>query len=777
MGALVQGEGSMKKELRIGNMAIKRGLMTPQQVNICLEIQAKLRAYGIELPLGEIAVRRGFIKQEDLESLLHLQTTAKKTSSPETEPEPHHEPEPPTEKERSPLTLPKGVVNTLMGISAVLCFLVWGLFLYRVSQSPKKIIVKQKSPQKPPPKKTQRYPPPKPPKPKRSSKESEEFEKLLALFKAGEDPEKVLAGCADFRRKYPTSKRIKDLEKIEKICRERMENARLEHNRRAGEAFVAVAKKVLRLRGEERLWEAIETLKSFPKEFRDTEYWKKVQEQIRQLQEQIGRRYADDLEELKLCIAREDIKKAEEIVSRVAKYAGKDVAEELRKHIKSAKRPKMEKLTPDEALREVETLFSARRYAEAERIARQYLLKSPLPNNEKTKTLLLRLEAVASLYRLVATYYQMRVGKRLSLPLWPSGRVAIRLEEVHDFTLFGRDESGSVVRVAISELTGDLIESVVAETTKPTPKIELGLAQAWLDRGNAQKASIHIESFLKLGGDGAVVAAMKKVLPKTDDKTKTTPRTIEKAQSLIAKRRYGEALDLLRSFLRTASPELKKSALPLLKTCRKKLSSPKSPFTVEMLKRDDLGRGFYEVTYDFSDERQLNDWKEYNWYSVFDLHNSIWRIERGELRGSGCRGFLWKGYVKGDVIVEFDAIATSRTQPNIQVTICDDAKGKNYLFGAGLVELGPPQDVIRFNQRYGGPRTLAKRPSAVVAFRKYHIRVQKKNSKLTLFIDGKKVLETRATALKNGHVGLFAAGGVVRFDNVRIIGRIMRKIK
>ncbi|RKY14968.1 MAG: hypothetical protein DRP63_07660, partial [Planctomycetota bacterium] len=291
------------------------------------------------------------------------------------------------------------------------------------------------------------------------------------------------------------------------------------------------------------------------------------------------------------------------------------------------------------------------------------------------------------------------------------------------------------------------------------------------------KAREHLERAQKLGASPQLLAALKEKLPQKQSRPERTSVTLTKARKLIKDRRFGQALDMLKEFMRGASDDLKKTAETLIEICRRNLRVAKNPFSVELLKRSDLGRGFCEVTYDFSNAEQLNDWKEYNWFSVFDLHDSQWRLERGALRGSGCRGFLWKGYVRGDVIVEFDAVAHSRTQPNIQVTICDDSKGKNYLFGAGLVELGPAQDVIRFNQRHGMPRTIAKRPSPIVAFRKYHIRVEKRGSRLLFFIDREKVLEARATALKGGHIGLFAAGGIVHFDNVRIVGRLLRKLK
>ncbi len=762
----------MKKELRIGAMAIKEGIMTPQQVNTCLEIQAKLRAYGVNMPLGEVAVRRGFMKQEQLEALLHAQTAAPK---PEKEQHPSAKESQTSESRTHSLLLPKGVVNALTALSALLCFAIWGIFLYRAASPTKKIVIKKKSHTPP---RVKSPLPPKPPTPPPSlTQQEKDFSKVKKLFEDCKDPKKVLAACRNFRKNYPRSKHIKDIEEMEKVCQERLEKLKEEHINKASKAFVDIVSRVLKLRGDERLQEAVEALEKYPEEFRDTEYWGKIQRQIKSLREQIGRRYADDLEELKAYLAKGDLKGAEKLVGKVARYAGEGVAAELRRRVEAAKRRPKRKLTPEEAAAQVRTLFETHHYAEALKVAQRYLANTETAKRQKIDVLLARLKAIERLYRLVATHYQMDVGKRVELTLWPCGKVAMRLEDVRDFTLFGRDETGLVVRVGIGEIAGDVIEAIVAKETRPNAEIELGLVQMWLDREDTKKAREHLERAEKLGASPQLLAALKQKLPETQSRPKATSLTLKKVEKLIKDGKFGQALDVLREFVRGASPDLRKSAEPLIETCRKNLRVAKNPFSVELLKRSDLGRGFCEVTYDFSSADQLNDWKEYNWYSVFDLHNSVWRLEGGALRGSGCRGFLWKGYVRGDVIVEFDAVAHSRTQPNIQVTICDDTKGKNYLFGAGLVELGPAQDVIRFNQRYGTPRTIAKRPSAVVAFRKYHIRVEKRGAKLLFFIDGKKVLEARATALKSGHIGLFAAGGVVHFDNVRIVGRLLRKLK
>jgi len=71
----VAGQGSTGSAgNRFGEIAVREGFATRAQVRECLEIQAKLRSYGVEpKKIGEILVEQGFVSPEDLERALALQ--------------------------------------------------------------------------------------------------------------------------------------------------------------------------------------------------------------------------------------------------------------------------------------------------------------------------------------------------------------------------------------------------------------------------------------------------------------------------------------------------------------------------------------------------------------------------------------------------------------------------------------------------------------------------------------------------------------------------------
>src|SRR4029078_10496359 len=59
---------------RFGEIAVREGFATRAQVRECLEIQAKLRSYGVEpKKIGEILVEKGFLKPADTLAILDVQ--------------------------------------------------------------------------------------------------------------------------------------------------------------------------------------------------------------------------------------------------------------------------------------------------------------------------------------------------------------------------------------------------------------------------------------------------------------------------------------------------------------------------------------------------------------------------------------------------------------------------------------------------------------------------------------------------------------------------------
>ncbi len=62
---------------RFGEIAVREGFATRAQVRECLEIQAKLRSYGVEpKKIGEILVEKGYIKPADTLAILDVQRQA-----------------------------------------------------------------------------------------------------------------------------------------------------------------------------------------------------------------------------------------------------------------------------------------------------------------------------------------------------------------------------------------------------------------------------------------------------------------------------------------------------------------------------------------------------------------------------------------------------------------------------------------------------------------------------------------------------------------------------
>src|SRR5207244_13267706 len=59
---------------RFGEIAVREGFATRAQVRECLEIQTKLRSYGVEpKKLGEILVEKGYLKPADTLAILEVQ--------------------------------------------------------------------------------------------------------------------------------------------------------------------------------------------------------------------------------------------------------------------------------------------------------------------------------------------------------------------------------------------------------------------------------------------------------------------------------------------------------------------------------------------------------------------------------------------------------------------------------------------------------------------------------------------------------------------------------
>jgi tetratricopeptide (TPR) repeat protein len=386
-------------------------------------------------------------------------------------------------------------------------------------------------------------------------------------------------------------------------------------------------------------------------------------------------------------------------------------------------------------------------------------------------------------------------GKKRTIYLEDHGSVFAEIFDVQEYTILAYEKGRGNFEIPLTDLTtNSLLLYAKKNLAAGKAETEMALGTFVLSRGLVKQAE---EFFFRAAKKGAPNEEVARLLERLEEKP---PATIEEvaevpdnaeakengdsqkiyaqAEEMFKKRKYADALSLYKKLLkRFPDSEVvaqNKSGIDgNIAVCEDKLSSPLArTFSGKVVGRDDLGKGVIEVSYDFEDEKQLADWKEYNWYSIFDMHDSNWHVVNGELSGNGSHGYLWKGEIDGDVKVEFDAYSTSGDRQNIQATICDNGEGWNYLFAVGLTELGNAKDIIRRNEKFSFGKEIAKRPSDAKSFKTYHVKIIKKGSQLSLYVDDKLLLRASHNLYKKGHVGLFAIGSTVRFDNITITGKL-----
>ena len=795
----------MSEQLRFGSLAIKRGLLTPKQVNECLEAQVKIGRFGVKPPpLGEIAVEKGMMDKETLQRLLDEQNAARPSRRAAAEPpeeeiyeDEEEEPEPETVRRRGRIGDPPWLKG-LIGLASAGAVIVTALVALRLMQPHRKRPAARPRPARParPVSPTQPATPAQPVTPAQPATPAQPVTPEVPAYRKALDALKEfvngrhtsgekIAECKKFLKEHGETPAAAEARRLLAGLESRadLEKAKLEQE--ACSAYVAMMGRVLEAKTQQKLWKALKELRDFPKKYAETDYGRKARGEADRLQAELGRRYALDVERLNRALAMGRLEEARSVVSTMETYAAPEVVREVRQRMKEASPGagvKPETGPPEKRYERALTLMRHKLYPEAERLLGPLMtsasfVKAHPEAKERWRTLTLLLRV----YRAAARRLREMQGESVEVPLFPTGRIALRLKEVLGITLIGTDEAGGEVRVPLTEAQAAFVRRTALEASGgEDAEFLLGAAHLYLERGDAKGADAALKAALAAGAKKSEVEPLLTRVegPSARKGSAEVQELLRRAEALIGRGKHLEALSLLRrARTETAEKALLARIDSLLARCEKRLAVSRNPFAVKLLKRDDLGRRVREVFYDFEDASQLNDWREYNWYSIFDLHNSIWRLEGGWLRGSGSHGYLWRGYIKGDVTVEFDAYSTGHTQQNIQVTICDDGKGRNFLFGAGLVELGPGQDVIRFNQPRGMPQSMAKRPSRVRSMQRYHIKVERKGNILRFFLDGKEILRARARAYKDGHVGLFAAGSTVYFDNVRIIGQIVEKRK
>ncbi|MCR4318252.1 MAG: hypothetical protein NUW37_18065 [Planctomycetes bacterium] len=70
----VAGAAKKRKERTFGYLSVKLGYMTEEQVYACVREQARCERLGLYLKLGEICINRAFLRLEQVEEILELQT-------------------------------------------------------------------------------------------------------------------------------------------------------------------------------------------------------------------------------------------------------------------------------------------------------------------------------------------------------------------------------------------------------------------------------------------------------------------------------------------------------------------------------------------------------------------------------------------------------------------------------------------------------------------------------------------------------------------------------
>jgi len=822
-----------KKDFLFGTLALRKGYLSSSQLNECLEIQEKMRKFGLpEKKIGEIALEKGYITQSQLSEILAIQRAAfkeeEKPAPPKAEAPVREEPVRVAPQRRSKLAAYQQSIIVGKVITAVVIVVALIVVLVLVSKLsstdgndyagdttglPPSNITPPATPLNPTPA------PVVTPAPSGGEEETvaeedgyEEWLELQEFIKKNRDKtEEIIERLYDYAEKYAGTEEARDAlrwaEAFESVRRRSgAEETSSKLEEQALNFFLQITENVIELKKQDRLAQALEMYRSFPERFKGTAYWKKVQEEAKRLKRIISERYSEDINRINSFLLQSRYDDALKVLDEIRRYAPteyvKAVSKRLRDYIAERRDKRPKPTATGESFPELERKLSTARTFRQHRVYAESLkLYKELCKNEKfiethpeVSAELDELELLLSFYRGAEEAFKKRKGRRMTVILERVGRVYGKILDVKDMLITLSSPTRGVFDLPLTQVSCDQIKQFAfRELDEGSPDTWVGLALLFIERGRKEDAEKALfEALRKPGAKQERIRAMlarmegREPTPGSDGVVSAkdaAEKLFNQAESKMKAKKYPDALETYRRLLsRYGNSKFVKENRSRIEAriseCQRHLAVETPHFAGKVLKRSDIGAGVIEVFYDFSDPSQLADWKEYNWYSIFDMHDSIWRIENGELRGSGSHGFLWKGVIDGDVVLEFDAYSVDSRRPNIQATICDDGKnGYNYLFGVGLVELGPPIDVIRFNQHAAVGIDIVKRPSKAKVNQKYHIKIEKKGKTLSLYIDGKRVLKTNNDRYRSGHISLFAIGSTVKFDNVRIVGRVSLRTK
>ena len=70
------------RDIRLGSLALRSKLVTPDQLRRALALQAEEALEGRAVPIGVLLVRKGFLTREQLQDLLKQQETLRRQARP-----------------------------------------------------------------------------------------------------------------------------------------------------------------------------------------------------------------------------------------------------------------------------------------------------------------------------------------------------------------------------------------------------------------------------------------------------------------------------------------------------------------------------------------------------------------------------------------------------------------------------------------------------------------------------------------------------------------------
>ncbi len=837
---------AIDSESLLGKIAITHNFMTPKQVNECLDIQTRIRTYGLgEKKIGEIALERGFLTSQQLQLLLNIQRAVQEERRKQEQaarPTPAPAPALPRRRARTPAPpvpllkppphrvqhapaarskievyadqIKMGRVTTIVGLGIAAIVVV--VILAKAGGGNSRPSNNDQGgghipfidPNAGMAAEQQRI----------ALQRAQDAEKLYRELKewAAKNrgkKEDIIRRCNRIATDYAETEAAVKASLLGDFYADLPDLPAAggatdqQKATQASQIYMKLSMQALRLRSREQWAKAIEVYEQFPDTYEDTPFYPKVQNEIKKLRQQIAKKYAADLHTINRLIGARRYDEARKYLAKIENYASHElviaVQRELDAYIAQVEKApghvpaaKSEDVLLAERHRVAESMFWRNMYSDSLKVFLELAENTGFAaSHPEMRGRIKDLERCISVLDAVTKSILKSKGRKRTLYLENRGSVYAEIFDVQDHIILAYEKGRGDFEIPLNDLTTNSLLLYAKKNLPSKPaETELALGAFVLSRGLVKEAEKYIYRAAKKDAPNDEVARLLERLeekpPATLDEglagiAKSDPkdspnaaRLFGKAEALFGKGKFAEALalykELLKKFPTSAIVTQKKDAIAgNIASCEENLSSPLARvFSGKVIERNDLGKGVVEVSYSFESDKQLADWKEYNWYSIFDMHDSNWHIVNGELSGNGSRGFLWKGEIDGDVKVEFDAYSTSAERQNIQATICDNGEGWNYLFAVGLTELGNAKDIIRRNEKFSFGKEIAKRPSDAKSFTTYHVRIVKKGSNLTLYVDDKLVLKAKHKLYKKGHVGLFAIGSTVRFDNVTITGRL-----